>query len=79
MIFQLPELPVNFSGVTCCVAGIATAIIVIARLSRGPNVSGLDNITSTIEFSIASLARCNPDGWIHQLVWLLVGRFQQLE
>ena len=67
MVFQFSEL-MNFSEVTYGVAGIAAAIVVVARLSRGPNVSDLDNITCfTIEFLRASLARCNPDGRTQQL------------
>jgi hypothetical protein len=41
MGFQLPELPVNISGVIYGVAGFFAAIIVVAKLSRGPNVSML--------------------------------------
>ena len=39
MGFQLLELPVNISSAPYGVAGFVVAIIVIAKLSQGPNVS----------------------------------------
>ena len=39
MVFQVSELSGNLPGVIYGLAGIAAAIIVISRLSRGPNVS----------------------------------------
>jgi hypothetical protein len=45
MRFQLQELPAKFSGVTYGVAGIAAAIVIIARLTRRPNVSEMNKTT----------------------------------
>ena len=42
MGFQLQDLPMKFSGVTYGAAGIAAAIVIIARLTRRPNVSKID-------------------------------------
>jgi len=36
---QLPELPVGISGLAYGIAGSVAAIIIIAKLSQGPNVS----------------------------------------
>ena len=66
MSFQLQELLMKFSGVAYGVAGIAAAIVVIARLTRHPNISKMNQTTdSPTEFGFASLARCIPYGWIH--------------
>ena len=45
MGFQLQELLVKFSGVTYGVAGVAAAIVIIAILTRRPNVSKMNKIT----------------------------------
>jgi hypothetical protein len=47
MGFQLPELPVNISGVTYGVAGFFAAIIVVAKLSRGPNLNAIPAVGSS--------------------------------
>ena len=57
MYFQLHELPIKFSGITYGVAGISAAIVIVARLTRRPNVSKMNKLThSPAEFGLASLA-----------------------
>ena len=46
MGFQLQELLVKFSGVTYGVAGVAAAIVIIAILTRRPNVSKMNKTTT---------------------------------
>jgi hypothetical protein len=45
MGLQLQDLPMKLSGVTYSVVGIAAAIVIIARLTRGPNVSKMNKTT----------------------------------
>ena len=54
MCFQLQELLVKFSGVTYGVAGIAAVIVIIAMLTRHPNVSKM-NRTAHSSLSFDSL------------------------
>jgi uncharacterized membrane protein YuzA (DUF378 family) len=45
MGFQLQELPTKCSGVIYVLAGVAAAIVIIAMLTRRPNVSKMNKTT----------------------------------
>jgi hypothetical protein len=45
MGLQLQDLPMKLSGVTYSVVGITAAIVIIARLTRRPNVSKMNKTT----------------------------------
>ena len=78
MGFQLPELPANIFGAIYGAAGFVATIIVIAKLSQGPNVSMScgRNSRPSLESLRFSPARCNPLCRLKYLAWRLVGWFQ---